>query len=703
MEKGKKLKTDVNDETGLPEVMIQHIQSFLTGKEAARTTILSKSWYNAWLTRPTLDFDQQNFTSGDPKSSKTRFAKFATKSMARYQDLNRNIESLRLRCTRGNEILANKLIVKALKMGATDLNLEMRSITMVLPREVLESETLIRLSLSGRIIDGNVRFSRLKSLSLNRVHFKNEDMLRDIISCCLLIEELSLSHCKISISGNGNVKMIALSASNLYELHKLRRLFLEKVSVDALFFTDFDSRFPCLKDLSVVGCHGYKTIQISSTSLERISLVQVNPLTSEFNVPNLVSFSYSGMAIPSSLSIESSREWEYSYISIRCSRSVLSRSWFLKLNKSLTQFNPSKISLSIRRWYWSRKGEEGDHIQPKPLVLENLTIERSIYLLNTYMLVGLFRLCHPKFITLYWAPRSCDDSFDHIVCKKLMKEMITPNSGIPDQDIFGEFGLKEVTVEIYREILAEWRPLLLNEPIYDSIEWKKIRFHLRFISLSQLYNPKTSPQIASSQPSSYHHSPDSKQPETSKQSARLNQEEEDGASEREEEEQDDDTLSGIVSPDLLSSSSSAEESDEDRLPLSRALLQKFQISPLGSSDMKAGSYISALDVVASLLATHTVASPESAVQQCVRSSLTTTDLNLPAADWPTLAGAHMMDEGPSRALIPPQKAARTFLAQIEASRGFHSRSESPDFRRPASSPHQRRLKRERERGRERKI
>ncbi|KAH6769808.1 hypothetical protein C2S52_014611 [Perilla frutescens var. hirtella] len=134
MEKGKRLKT-VDGEILLPEAMIQLIQSFLTGKEAARTTLLSKSWYNVWLTRPMLDFDQENFTNSDPKSSETMFAEFATKSMTRYRDSNLKIESLRLRCTRGNanELLANELIVNAMKMGSTDVNLEMSSPTLVLP------------------------------------------------------------------------------------------------------------------------------------------------------------------------------------------------------------------------------------------------------------------------------------------------------------------------------------------------------------------------------------------------------------------------------------------------------------------------------------------------------------------------------------------------------------------------------------------
>ncbi|KAL3645015.1 hypothetical protein CASFOL_010195 [Castilleja foliolosa] len=43
------------------EPIIHRLQSFLTGKEAAQTTIVSKSWHSAWLTRPNLDFDDTYF------------------------------------------------------------------------------------------------------------------------------------------------------------------------------------------------------------------------------------------------------------------------------------------------------------------------------------------------------------------------------------------------------------------------------------------------------------------------------------------------------------------------------------------------------------------------------------------------------------------------------------------------------------------
>ncbi|KAG8370088.1 hypothetical protein BUALT_Bualt14G0081200 [Buddleja alternifolia] len=83
MERGKRSEA-INGEIQLPEAIIQQIQSLLNGKEAAQTSVISKSWYNAWLTNPNLDFDQRNFRIGDSESEAAeRFPNFVKKTMQR--------------------------------------------------------------------------------------------------------------------------------------------------------------------------------------------------------------------------------------------------------------------------------------------------------------------------------------------------------------------------------------------------------------------------------------------------------------------------------------------------------------------------------------------------------------------------------------------------------------------------------------------
>lgn len=136
------------------------------------------------------------------------------------------------------------------------------------------------------MVDGNYNIgcSMLKSLALEYVNVRCDDgMLKDIIRSCISMEELSLSHCF----------SLKLSSMNLHELHMLRRLVLCSVNVDSMFFTDFGSRFPCMKDLVIHKCHGYTNIQLVSPSIETISFkTQKGSEMAKFHVPNIRKFIY---------------------------------------------------------------------------------------------------------------------------------------------------------------------------------------------------------------------------------------------------------------------------------------------------------------------------------------------------------------------------------------------------------------------------
>lgn len=467
-------------ENQLPEAMIQHIQSFMSAKEAARTAVLSRSWHAAWLTRPSLAFDQRDF-------KRNKFAEVAAEAIRRYKGLNLKIESFTLQAqsSRANH-LAGELIQGAMEIGATELNLEFRPPSFALPPEVLRSQTLIRLSVKGCEIDGDaVSCSKLKSLSLDRVRLRTGDMLilRALISCCISIEELSLSNSLESI----HTTNLSLIGMDRFHLHKLRRLHLECVGVDNSLFENFDSRFPCLNDLTLVRCHGYTAVKICSTSLERVNIVQSKIFRGEFQVPNLVYFSYSGLSIPS-ISVEA-REWE-SHVSIKCYRSHTC-SWYLKLQKLLIQLRSSRITLSVNihvctKWCDVDELEEIKDLG-RPVVVENLIIEAP-FDLGLDLLIGLFWICRPKFVTHYWLPESCDywdgnnESLNEI-WEVLMNEVTNPDCCAWDEDICGRFGLKKVSMEVYEEILTEWRPLLLKGEL-DALtappNKRKVRFRLQW-------------------------------------------------------------------------------------------------------------------------------------------------------------------------------------------------------------------------------
>lgn len=494
MEKGKKINAINGDLPVLPEAIIQHIQSLLGRKIAAQTSILSKSWYRAWSTRPHLNLDQRFFQNGSDD-----FSEFAKMTMQRYEELKLKVESLKL-CMEITEThsywLANELIVKAIMMGASDLEFEFlpQSSTLGFPVKVLGFENLVRLSATGcKIVagvDGKVSCSRLKSLSLCRVHIES-DLISNIISSCPLIESFLLSDCKC------RNKLLTLSSS--VEFHKLKCLSLEKVKVDEFFFHDFSLKFPCLKDLTLHHCStGGRTIQIHSNSLDCISILDCTSIAPyrklcvEFNVPSIRKFSFVGSKIPSITFVTSSSEWE-SDISITCPGPHLGAQWFQKLKLLLTSLTPSKISFFLNIEFILESSFDytgGVQSLPKPVV-ENLTLT-MVHVPPSVcfpLLEGVFWSCCPKIITQYWLPKSCIErkgnrEFLEVLCKSLIQE-VSENVCVPNRVMFGLLDLEEVNVEIFEESVAEW--WLLNwKTLLDASAFpehkRKIRFQLRWRS-----------------------------------------------------------------------------------------------------------------------------------------------------------------------------------------------------------------------------
>ncbi|KAL3629458.1 hypothetical protein CASFOL_026680 [Castilleja foliolosa] len=498
MEKCKRVRE--SGEILLPEAIIHHIQSFMSGKEAAQTSVLSKHWYSAWSTRPNLYFDNRDFLDRD--HIRDRFNDVVKKTIQRYEELNLTIESIELRvkwwvteCIS----LSNELILKAIQMGAKDLKLQLMGPTKLLslPKELLGSENLVRLSASDCTIDvgvnGMVRWSRLKSLSLHKVYVEG-DVIWDIILSCPLIEELLLSECtcyvKVQVENyvSRRSRMLALS-TNLIEFGKLKCLSLKKVKIDTSFFHNFSFKFPCLKDLTVDECFGYKEITISSPSLERISFaVKKRMLRANFEVPCIRKFTFSGSGLPClSFGTSSSLLWKWeSDISVKCSSNrngLLTPSWFLKLKKFLADLSPSRISLTLSLSISIFcEDSSGDVIQglAKPPVVDYLRVVLmgAPSLVCSALLNGLFSSCRPMLISFTgW---QADTAFLEQLFGKLL---VTENDRILNQySLFGRLSdLKEVIVEFPGENLSEWRLPRSSKALLDDFPENKQNIRLKLI------------------------------------------------------------------------------------------------------------------------------------------------------------------------------------------------------------------------------
>ncbi|KAL3645036.1 hypothetical protein CASFOL_010216 [Castilleja foliolosa] len=451
-------------EIHFPEPIIQRIQSFLDSKAAAQTSIVSKSWHSAWLTRPNLDFDETYFFRRSIDHYQPQhvpigdFKQYAMKTIKRYEQSNLKIESFNLcmqidQYDRDDE-LVKKLIVKAMRIGATRLFLPVISFNnkFVLPNEVFGADNLVELSVSGcriKLDDGLVIKCRsLESLSIDFCVHISIDTISEIVSSCPSIEKLSLlpniySHYDeyenmwddviIGVEERGqrvddvavdDVAATAMAVGVVDNLiPNLRCLVLSYVWFKTLCLGDLLSRFLLLKDFTLYLDGDIileEGIQISSSSLVSINLLlrcfksynEVRKPRIKFDVPNVRKFTLKGAVIPC-LSFMStpppSREWEC-HLSIECKNDgfCFSTIWFNELSELLTELSQSKthLSLDVGRNKSSFDYKVGDKIIQglRRHELENLTIDMTnLPSYSCYALFdGLFRLCRPKLITQYY-------------------------------------------------------------------------------------------------------------------------------------------------------------------------------------------------------------------------------------------------------------------------------------------------------------
>jgi hypothetical protein len=178
--------------SALPDSVICHILSFLSTKQSASTSILSKRWKPLWLSVLTLDFDEDDF------------ADFATFRLFVYSVmLSRNItlplRSFRIKCwdrsSGFNPHDVNRFIEAAVQRGIQNLNLDMSIKKFTLPTCVFNCSNLTVLKLVSLKIQDlpDVNFPVLKKLHLDTITFLSfgaDGFLKRLFSGCPILEDL---------------------------------------------------------------------------------------------------------------------------------------------------------------------------------------------------------------------------------------------------------------------------------------------------------------------------------------------------------------------------------------------------------------------------------------------------------------------------------------------------------------------------------
>ncbi|KAL4562658.1 hypothetical protein LXL04_026686 [Taraxacum kok-saghyz] len=239
-----KLKGKRSSRTGAPQLedvpeLIHLIQSQLPVIEAARTSVLSKSWLHAWSTIPTLRF---NLRSGSNRMK----LEDMNRILIRYLRDHIPIETFDLKLDIQNQDSAShaeKLIEQVAtnnRLKELSLAIGFQEASVTFPDEILSGKNLSKIQVF--VLFGGIHSVRMTTsphpvincLSLRELHFHgvciSEEALNDILSACTLLEKIVLLN---SCKGIKNIK-----GKNLPRLYELQLIDLDAVQSTFLEISD---------------------------------------------------------------------------------------------------------------------------------------------------------------------------------------------------------------------------------------------------------------------------------------------------------------------------------------------------------------------------------------------------------------------------------------------------------------------------------
>ena len=337
----------------LPEHIIHHILFLMPHKDAARTTVLSKSWKQVWNSLPRYDFTfcDGTYYDNSPAHFEKKIEKFVRSvdedllPLREHKTRIQIVQQFRLRMTLCHHKYASRIdnwieladrnLMESLYLELTSMNKVGRY---VLPKTTFFVESLAELTLKGcKVLRKYFGDDMIKSIYLRKLTLERVDVhyltITKILRCCPLLEEFTQSNCcvkakrvhinyapKLKKAKLYGVKKIKIEAPNLEELYcrgdpgrldsdsfacnNVKKLKISMFETSKLF-EDLNSKFPLLETLDM---QFYDSkLKISSDRLKSLSLLSPNKQLPMLQVDcaNLHYFEYNCSAIPSSFSITS--------------------------------------------------------------------------------------------------------------------------------------------------------------------------------------------------------------------------------------------------------------------------------------------------------------------------------------------------------------------------------------------------------------
>ncbi|XP_070033044.1 putative F-box/FBD/LRR-repeat protein At1g78760 [Nicotiana tomentosiformis] len=332
----------------LPVQIIYQIlyQTEITPKKAAQTCVLSKRWYNFWISRPNLVLNRE-------RKSWENFVNFVDQSLRPHVEKHLCLEQFSIKCEYHHKKLASaidrwidlvvKLNVKVLELHPWNSDTYYYSLPdAIYAARELKTLTLERCKFEFDISTTKIiTFCNLKILDLRSAHIL-EDQLQRLLARCPFIRTLQLVNCqginKLHVFGLvhlenlvvvlgvlDSLKSLIVQAPNLryfgcggmaqlskgsednlvpcniaivdayntFEALKLWDVITEKL------FQDMFSKHSNIFELDLESCYELKNIEIVSEKLKKLTLSKSRNLEQvKIQAPNLTEFVSEGDKIP---------------------------------------------------------------------------------------------------------------------------------------------------------------------------------------------------------------------------------------------------------------------------------------------------------------------------------------------------------------------------------------------------------------------
>ncbi|KAM7269855.1 hypothetical protein ACFE04_025352 [Oxalis oulophora] len=299
---------DLDRISKLPESILHHIQSFLTYKNNAQLSVLSKTWKQVSIYQPNLTFDYDFF----------RFHSCLTVYDQKMRGLNINKFKLDIFILDLDWLsYIDQWIQQAINRNVRELTLWFwwdYSLAYIhtLPVFILLAKSVVTLNLKRCKLPPVDRYFKTNLSSLKKV-FLYEVELSDHLPQDIFtnVEDLTLSYCigmhdLVEVKLTGEIR----KGFDIKKCKHLRSISIIPVNITTDWLNEGLNYYPALKNLHldiVQGNNNNNKVTISSCSLTffKIKMSWYQPSILEINAPNLSEFTYFGHAPELSLNAPS--------------------------------------------------------------------------------------------------------------------------------------------------------------------------------------------------------------------------------------------------------------------------------------------------------------------------------------------------------------------------------------------------------------